>query len=178
MREWFTRNAVALVVIVIAVPALVGVQLGLPLWEASKSEREVIEVPLGESVEVAGYTWTLVVAGEFPHGDEFIEVPEGLAMTVALIEVRPAAKPLKKGSCSAVLTSRAGGEERHWQTVSNPYDFNYELLDDSTTTCLFEGEPFDYELVYLTPEDTVSSATIDVEVGVIDGELIRFALTD
>jgi hypothetical protein len=178
MREWFVRNAVALVVIVVAVPALVGVLLGLPLYENAQTERAPIEVAAGDSVEVAGYTWTLAASGEFPHAADNAEVPEGLAVTAAVIQVRPGDDPLTEGSCDASLTSMTGGRERHWQILSNPYDFNYEMLDESTSTCLLDGEPFDLEVVYLTPDGTISEATLDVEVGVVDGELIRFAFTD
>lgn len=178
MRAWFLRNAVALAVIVVAAPTLVGVLLGLRLLENSKLERPPIEVAAGETVEFAGYTWTLVASGEFPHGPDNAEVPEGLAVTAAIIEVRPAADPRLEGSCEAELTSHATGSEQRWPTLSRPREFNYALGEDTTTLCLFDGEPFDLEVVYLTPEGTSSAASVEVEMGAYSGDVLRFALID
>ena len=82
------------------------------------------------------------------------------------------------GSCGAELTIGTGPEARRWLTLDNPYDFNYAVLEDSKMTCLLEGEPFDYEVVYLTPEGTISEAVVEVKIGELGGELVRFALTD
>lgn len=177
MRTWITRNAVALVVIVVAAPALVGILLGLPLLEASNDAADPIEVAEGESVEVAGYTWTLVASGEFPHAADNAAVPAGLAVTAAIIEVRPTDDP-DENTCDAELTSRSGGAERRWLTLNDPLQFDYGVAEHSTTICQLDGEPFQYEVIYLTPEGTISESTIDVEIGVVDVELIRFALTD
>lgn len=177
-RSWIGRNAVALVVMVLAAGALVAVTLGLPLSRNSRIQADPIDVAKGESIELAGYTWTLVASGEFPHSPENEEVPDGLAVTAAIIEVRPGADPETSGSCGAELTIGTGPEAQRWMTLGNPYDFNYAVLEDSKMTCLLEGEPFDYEVVYLTPEGTISEAVVEVEIGVLGGELIRFALTD
>ena len=177
-RSWIGRHAVALVVIAITAPALVGVSLGLPLFQNAQLQAAPVEVAKDEPIEIAGYTWTLAASGEFPHSDENAEVPEGLAVTAAIIQVRPGSDPATEGSCSATLTSGSGPEARRWSTLSAPFDFNYAVLDESTTTCLFEGEPFDLEVVYLTPEGTISDSVVEVEIGVLGGELVRFALTD
>ena len=176
-RSWLLRNAIPLVVMILAAAALVGVVLGRPLYINAQYQDPPVQVAKGESYEAAGYTWTLVASGEFPHVDNE-DVPEGLALAAAIIEVRPAGKPETKGSCSAELTVGEGPEAQRWTTLGNPWGFNYEIADDSTMTCLFEGEPFDLEVVYLTPEGTISDAVVEVEMGVLGGELVRFALTD
>jgi hypothetical protein len=177
-RRWFTGNAVALVVVVLAGFALVGVLLGLPLLENARYQAPPTEVAKGEPVEAAGYTWTLLASDEFPHSPENEAVPEGLAVTAAIIRVEPGDNPNTSGSCTPELMVGHEPGARLWTTLGNPWAFNYEVLDESTTTCLFEGEPFDLEVVYLTPEGTISDAVVEVEIGVLGGELLRFALTD
>lgn len=175
---WARRNIAALVVIVVAGALLVGVTLGLPLYRNAVYQAPPTEVAKGETFEAAGYTWTLITSREFPHSNDNEEVPEGLAVTAALIKVKPGDDPDLTGTCNADLTTGQGPEARRWLTLSNPWDFNYSLLDDSTTSCQLKGEPFDLELVYLTPEGTLSDAVVELEIGVLGGELIRFDLTD
>ena len=179
LRSWIARNAVALVVMIVAAAALVGVLLGRPLLQNQERQPAPIEVAKGEPIEAAGYTWTLVASREFPHSADNEAVPDGLAVTAAVITVRPGDDPETSGSCGAVLTSGYGPEARRWSTLGNPWEFNYEPLDASTMTCLLQGEEFDFEVIYLAPEGTISEAVVEVEIGVLgDGELIRFALTD
>ena len=92
--------------IVVAGAGLVGVLLGLPLYQNAQFQAAPLEVAKGESIEVAGYTWTLVASGEFPHSADNEEVPDGLAVTAAIIEVRPGDDPETTGSCSAELDDR------------------------------------------------------------------------
>ncbi|MDQ2697754.1 MAG: hypothetical protein M3Y46_03085 [Actinomycetota bacterium] len=178
MRAWFRRNGAALAVIVLAGAALVGVQLGLPLIENERFQQAPIEVAKDEPVEVGGYTWTLVASGEFPHSSENDAVPEGLAVTAAIIQARPIAGAEPDGSCSADLISGTGPNAPRWLTLSDPRAFEYGVLEDSTTVCILDGDPFDLEVVYLTPEGTISDAVVELEVGAMGGTLVRFALTD
>jgi hypothetical protein len=178
LGPWLRRNAVALVVLVAAAAALVWIVLGRQLIINAELQPPPVEVAKGEAFEAAGYSWTLVASGEFPHTPDNVEVPEGLAVTAAIIEVRPGDHPEDSASCAAELTSGHGPEARRWTTLGNPYAFNYAVADDSTLTCLLDGEPFDLEVVYLAPEGTISEAVVELEIGVIDGEVVRFALTD
>ncbi len=175
---WVRSNLASLVVVVVAGAALVGVTLGVTLYRNAMYQAPPAEVAKGETFEAAGYTWTLITSREFPHSNDMEEVPEGLAVTVALIKVKPGEHPELEGSCKTDLVDGAGPEARRWTTLSNPWDFNYTMLDDSTTYCQFEGEPFDLELVYLTPEGTVSDAVLELTIGLVGGEVIRFDLTD
>lgn len=177
-RAWARSNVASLVVIVVAGATLVGVALGVPLYRNAVYQAPPAEVAKGETFEAAGYTWTLITSREFPYSNDNEEVPEGLAVTVALIKVEPGEHPERSGTCNAELADGFGPEARRWTTLSNPWDYNYNLLDDSSTTCQLKGEPFDLELVYLTPEGTLSEAVLEVEIGVLGGELIRFDLTD
>ena len=177
-RSWFRRNAVALVVLVVAATALVGVVLGRPLLLNAQSQPPPAEVATGESIEAAGYTWTLVSSDEVARSADNEAIPEGLAVTFALIEVRPGNDPQTSGACSAELTSGRGPEARRWTTLGNPSSFNYEEAEESTMTCLLKGEAFDLELVYLAPEGTISEAVVEVRIGVVGGELVRFDLID
>jgi hypothetical protein len=178
LRSWLRRNAVSLVVIILAASALTGVVLGRPLYINAQYQDPPIDVVKGESYEAAGYTWTLTDSGEFPHSPDMEVVPEGLAVTAAIIEVRAGDDAETTGTCSAELTVGTGPEARRWTTLGNPSAFNYAVADDSSMSCLLEGESFDLEVVYLAPAGTLSEAVVEVEIGVIAGELIRFALTD
>ena len=178
LTSWWRSNVASLVVIVVAGAALVGVVLGVPLYRNAEYQAPPAEVAKGETFEAAGYTWTLITSRQFPHSNDNEEVPEGLAVTAALIKVKPGEHPERSGTCKADLVDGSGPEARRWTTLSNPWDFNYSFLDDSSTTCQLEGEPFDLELVYLTPEGTISDAVLELEIGVLGGEVIRFDLTD
>jgi hypothetical protein len=175
---WARSNLGSLVVIVVAGSVLVGVTLGIPLYRNAVYQAPPAEVAKGETYEAAGYTWTLITSREFPHSNDNEAVPEGLAVTAALIKVKPGEHAEMSGTCNAELVDGDGPEARRWTTLSNPWDYNYGLLDDSKTTCQLEGEAFDLEIVYLTPEGTLSDAVLEVEIGVLGGELIRFDLTD
>ena len=178
LRAWARSNVASLVVIVVAGAALVGVTLGVPLYRNAMQQAPPAEVANGESFEAAGYSWTLITSAEFPHSNDNEEVPEGLAVTAVLIKVEPGDHPERSDTCKAELVDGFGPEAPRWMTLSNPWDFNYTLLDDSKTNCRLEGEPYDLELVYLTPEGTVSDAVLELKIGVSGGELIRFDLTD
>jgi hypothetical protein len=169
---------VPLLVMVVAAAALVGVVLGRPLYINAEFQSPPTDVAKDESFEAAGYTWTLTKSGEFPHSPDMEVVPEGLAVTAAIIEVRPGADAETSGTCSAELAIGTGPEAQRWTTLGNPSAFNYAVADESTMSCQLEGEPFDLEVVYLTPEGTISESVVEVEIGAFGGELVRFALTD
>ncbi len=164
--------------VAVAAPALVAVLLGLPLYENAQYDDTPVEVAKDEPIEVDGYTWTLVASGEFPHSADNEEVPEGLAVTAAIIQVRPGDDPAVEGTCDAKLTVGEGLSARRWLTLSAYEDYNYAVLDESTTVCVLQGEPFDFEVVYLAPEGTISDAVVEVSIGGLESEVVRFALTD
>lgn len=166
---WLRRNLPALIVIVLAVPALAFVLVGVPALD--RPPAAVTVVAQGDTAEAGGYSFTLTISKEFPGtGDN--GVPVGSSLIGALIDVEPV-DPGDPPLCDAELTSRAGGTERAWRALTSPRDFEYAVSDDSETYCGLEGEPFQYETVFLVPEGAYDGATIDISVG---AELLRMEL--
>ena len=175
MRAWFRRNTVALVVILLAAPALVGVQLGLPLLENAQTDDPVIEVALGETVTAAGYEWTLLANDRFDNSEGNDAIPDGLELVAAIVGVK-ATGTVDGASCDAVLVSADHGWGDHsWDELSSPSTFGYELYDDATTICLLDGDSFDYESVFLAPLGTARSAALEIRL--MSGTVLRFELS-
>ena len=169
---WLRRNLAALIVIVLAIPALAFVLVGVPLLDDA-GRFGIVTVEPGDTIEAGGYSFTLTASQEFPGtgtGDNAL--PLGTSLVGAIFAVAPTQKPTD-GSCDTELTSRKGGVDRSWRTVSAPSDFDYAIGDDRSTNCLLDGEAFELETVFLTPAGTYDHATIDVTVG---AETFRFPL--
>lgn len=164
--SWLRRNLAALLVIVLALPALAFVLVGVPLLDDAGRE-EFVTVKQGDSIEIDGYSVTLTATQEFVGtgtGPDTNNIPLGSSLVGALFEFEPGDEPLD-GSCDAELTSRAGGVDRTWPTLASPRDFSYQVGEDRTTVCLLDGEAFELETVFLTPAGAHDEATIDVTVG-------------
>jgi hypothetical protein len=171
---WLRRNLAALIVIVVAVPALAFVLVGVPLLDAA-GRSGIVAVKQGDSVEASGYSFTLTASQEFPGtgtGPGTNSIPLGTSLVGAIIDIEPTSDPVD-GSCDTELTSRADGTDRTWWVVSSPLDFDYGVGDDRTTTCLLDGEALELESVFLTPEGAYDGATVDLTVGT---ETFRFEL--
>jgi len=172
--SWLRRNLAALLMIVLAIPALAFVLVGVPLLDDA-GRPGIVTVKQGKTIEASGYSFTLTASQEFPGtgtGPGTNSIPLGTSLVGAIFDVEPATKPID-GSCDTELTSRAGGVDRAWSTVSSPRDFDYEVGDARSTNCLLDGEAFELETVFLTPAGTYDHATIDVTVG---AETFRFPL--
>ncbi|MBN9238347.1 MAG: hypothetical protein BGO97_01585 [Micrococcales bacterium 70-64] len=159
--SWLRRNIAALIVIVVSLPALATVLVVVPLLDQPADDVRVVQP--GDTAQAAGYSFTLTASQEF-EGTDDNGIPVGTSLIGALIDVTRAGGT-DELSCDADLTSRAGGTERSWTTVSSPRDFGYGVGDDSETTCYLEDEPFQYETVFLVPSGTYDGATIDISVG-------------
>jgi hypothetical protein len=178
MMSWLRRSILPIAIVVVTLPTLVFVLLGLPLLDtASRENWRVIQA--GDSVDAAGYRWTLTQSQEFPGlgtDEGGNAVPVGLALVGAIVEVTPLDSP-EEGSCETVLTTRIHGEEEVWDQVFDETDFNYELGEDRTPYCLLDGEALELELVFLTPEHVYDSATVDLSMLTDDGPVqFRFEL--
>ena len=176
MKRWLRRNLAALIVIVVSIPVLAFVLVGIPL-QGRSGGPEIVTVPQGDSFEAGGYTFTLTTSQEFPGGGTGDDsgangIPLGSSLVGAIITAEPTGETTDT-TCETTLTSRAGGPERSWATVSSPTDFDYGVGDDRTTSCLLDGDPFELETVFLTPSGVYDRATIDLSVG---GETFRLAL--
>jgi hypothetical protein len=174
---WLRRNLIALIVIVVTIPVFAFVLVGVPLLDRS-SGTPIVTVKQGDTIETGGYSFTLTASQEFVGtgtGTGTNNIPLGTSVVGAILDVKPTTNPID-GSCDAELTSRAGGAERAWSTVSSPGDFDYGVGDDRDTVCLLDSEAdeaFQLESVFLTPAGAYDSATLDVTVG---SESFRFEL--
>lgn len=169
-RSWLRRNVVALVVSAVSLAGILFLLLG-PQLIARAEEGVWIEVPQGETVESNGYSFTLTLSGEFPGkglGDDGNAIPLGDSIVGAALEIEVVGDVPGDDEivgCDAQLTSRAGGVERVWRTVSSEADFDYAIDESRTAYCILEGEPFGLESVFLTPEGVYDDATLDLTVG-------------
>jgi len=178
-HSWLRHNAVALGLLVAIIPGLIGVLVVFPLSEVAPAAQAVTPVAAGDPVELEGYEWTLTASREFPgKGLDDNQVPTGTSLIAAIIEAKPVATaPTGAVSCDVSLTSRTTGTERSWPRISNLYDFNYRIADDSQSYCqLSGGEPFNLEVVFLVPPRSYAGATVDLALTGDDTTVLRFSL--
>ena len=191
-RGWWRTNLVALLSLLVVVPALVYVVIAVPANSRAQSEAAIDLVSYGDSTELGGYSWTLSASREFPgEGLDENDIPTGSSLVAAIIDVAPveagsaesdsassdsASSELAAASCDVTLTSRASGDEKSWRELTNEAVYNYRLDEATTSYCSFDGEAFELEVVFLTPDDAYDSATIDLSLTVGDPTIKRFAL--
>ena len=186
-RGWWRTNLVALLSLLVVVPALVYVVIAVPANSRAQSETAIDQVSYGDSTELGGYSWTLSASREFPgEGLDENDIPTGSSLVAAIIDVAPveagsadnnaADDDLASASCDVTLTSRASGDEKSWRELTNEAVYNYRLDEATTSYCSFDGEAFELEVVFLTPDDAYDSATIDLSLTVGDPTIKRFAL--
>ena len=164
--NWLRRNLVALIVIVLAIPALAFVLVGVPLLD--RAGPRIVAVAEGDTATASGYDFTVTASQEFPGtgtGPHTNSVPTGSSLVGVLIDVAPTAGEQSDKTCDVELTSAAGGTERAWRPVSSPSSFAYEVGDDRTTSCLLEGEAFELEQVFLVPAGVYDQVSLDIVVG-------------
>lgn len=163
--SWLKRNLAALIVIVVTLPILAFVIVGYPLLERGAAPIQTVKQ--GDTIELEGYSFTLTKSAEFVGtgtGAGTNNIPLGSSIVAAVFEVEPGAEAADEGTCDTELFSREGGKDRTWRTVSSPTDFDYAVGDERTTVCLFEGEAFELETVFLAPTGVYDSATVDLTV--------------
>lgn len=161
-RSWLRRNLLPLVVIATVIPALAFVLVGLPLIEEQRQDGRVEHISQGESAEADGYRFTLTNSKEFVGlglGDDGNDIPIGLSLVGVVLEVEALDDANPAGSCDAKLMAEVDGEELTWSEVGNPLDFSYGVGEERSKYCLFEGESFEYEVVFLTPTGSYDDAT-------------------
>lgn len=169
MSGWLRRNGIALIVIVVLLPTLVFVLLGFPLLERASSADPIVVVEHATPIELAGYDFTLDLSREFPGGDE--DVPAGLSLVAAIIEIEPGDEAEIDGACEVRLV--AG--DRAWPQLGRPDEYNYRIDDASARYCVLDGEGMDLEVVFLVPEGVYEDAVAEVSVTGTPG-VYEFAL--
>ncbi|MCU1412136.1 MAG: hypothetical protein JWR04_2843 [Rhodoglobus sp.] len=166
--KWLRRNLAAILVIVLAIPALAFVLVGVPLID--RPAPTIVSVKEGETIKAGGYSFTVTASQEFPGtgtGPGTNSIPTGSSLIGVLVDAEPIVGPVPDDNyCDVELTSRAGGTDRTWRPISSPSDFAYEVGDDRTTICLLDdAEKFELEQVFLVPASAYEGATLDMVVG-------------
>jgi hypothetical protein len=163
---WLARNRIALIVIAVCAPGLVGVLYGFEVLSSASKTTEVVEIAVGDSVEILGYEWEITQSVEIPgKGRSANDIPLGTSLVAAIIKVTPVDDSPGDDTCDVSLSSRSSGEELSWQTVGDPTVYDYGLLPESKTYCSLEGEPFSYEMVFLAPKGVYGTSTVDLDLG-------------
>ena len=182
-RGWFRANLVALISLLVVVPALVYVVVIVPTESREVDAVTTREVAFGDSVDQGGLRWTLTASKQFPGlGNDSNSVPTGAALVAAIIDIAPidgetVDEDVQSASCVVTLTTREGGEERLWRELTNEAVYNYRLDSETQSYCSFSTEPaFELEVVFLAPKDVYTDATIDVSLTGGDESIMRFAL--
>lgn len=176
-RGWWRRNRVPLVALAVMIPLIVLVVAGLPVIDVAGRTQDPRFVPFGQTAEVAGWEFELLDSVEIPGtGIDGNGIPAGMSIVAALIDLRPTASADLELYCDAELTSRATGAPRMWSELTNPREFRYEIGEDNDDLCSPDGEHRRYETVYLAPEGTSESATVDVSVTADERAELRFEL--
>ena len=183
--HWLRRNLVPLIVIALCVPALVWMTMGVVLVDRANYAPRIVEVPTGESVEIGGYTWQLTESNDVTGEElETDALPDGTVIIGALVIAEPiSGETLSEDACETTLTAPSSPppsseQRREWTTLTSTFDYNYGVLDDSTTFCGPDGEAMQYEAVFLVPDGVYERATVDLRMIGPDtaNTIYRFAL--
>ncbi|MGV8885132.1 MAG: hypothetical protein ACOH1T_06030 [Microbacteriaceae bacterium] len=180
--SWWKRNVIALVAILVCIPALIWMTLGVVLTDRAGLSPTVVEVAAGESVVVGGYSWRLTMSDALNGTDlDSPEMPAGAELIGAVMSIDPiAGEALTEDSCTIELTAAStpppsSAARRVWRTYSSPYDFNYDLREGSTSFCSPDGESIQLESVFLVPAGIYDDATLDMTLSGAR-TIYRFAL--
>ena len=158
MRSWWREQWMPVVVVAVLLPVLVFVLLGVPLIDRGASTAPVTRVPHAETVELAGYDFTLDLNKEFPG--EGRTVATDLALVAAIIEITPGDAADVDASCTVQLVDG----DRAWPALSNPADYEYRIDDNSERYCVLDGDAMELEVVFLVPEGAYADASVEITV--------------
>ena len=176
---WLARNRVALAVIAVCVPGLVGVLFGFEMLSRDANAVEVREIAVGDSVTAAGYSWKLTESIEFVgEGRAVNDIPVGTSLVAAIVTVTPVDNSSVDDTCDVSLVGGAGspaGDELSWRTVSDVSLYDYARRPESASYCSLDGEAFSYEAVFLAPTGVYDEATVEFVFGSSD-TVYRFDL--
>ena len=187
-RSWWKRSRLALVTLVLVIPALVFVVVGLPLQSQLGAIRTPRTATANETITAGGFSWVLTASKEFVgEGVDANDIPLGTSLVAAIIEITPAdATADLDASCDTKLTSRAlptdgppGTRLREvsWNSISGLAEYNYQIRDDSQSYCSLEtGEKVQLEVVFLTPTGAYDDATVDITLTDEAQTFVRFEL--
>jgi len=158
---WWRRQRVAVLALVLAASAAVGVHLWLDaLPMANRASKDITTVE--SSASIAGQTLTVGAV----RWDEF-DAPSGSRTLSVRVE---AAGTTDAASCGVfTLTEEASG--RLWENARTDLDVPYDAGERS---CLEDSGPYEILAVFLLPDDAEGPFLFDVPD--TDGVIARFVV--
>ena len=159
MRSWWRQQRVALIALVVAAVAVVGVHVWFDVLPGS--EDPPIIVSQDGSADIAGQTLTLDSA----RWDEF-EAPAGSRTLSIRIESDGVADATTCGIFTLVETQG----DRVWRNARSALDVPY---DAGESNCQEASGPYVILAVFLLPDDAEGPFLLDIPG---DGEIARFAV--
>ncbi|RFA09059.1 hypothetical protein B7R54_07340 [Subtercola boreus] len=169
---WLRRNAIALVAVVVLVPATLGVTFSNE-WVRYYSSRpsQPVVVDSGAEADFAGTGWrvdsTRRIASTSPEG-EAARLPAGSDLVVVTVDVTPRELDENGASpyCELRLEEQGGGElARNWGDAAfDPIDYEgAEGVESGCTTDL--TSPYQLEALFVIPSTVDSALAMHLEVG-------------
>lgn len=157
MTSWWRRQRVALIALLTAAVAVVGVHVWFDVLPAAPAGTAVIEAPDG-SAEIAGQ----ILALESARWDEF-EAPDGSRTLSIRIESRGGAGAT---TCGLFTLAEAEGD-RVWSNARSVLDVPFEAGE---SFCQEESGPYAILAVFLLPDDAEGPFVLEIPG---DGEIAR-----
>lgn len=175
-RAWVRRWRWALVALAVVVPAAIVVTLSVDWFDYVRlTTSDGARVAPGDTGSYAGVDYMLVdvetIEADSPEGEELGALP-GTTVVIARVHVDATDAEPDARSCRLLLVAPGSGGDRVWD--ADPSDV-YVLASDGTVGyCSFpdpedplDEDPavFDYEAVFVLPEDAAHSAVLRVSDG-------------
>jgi hypothetical protein len=162
---WWRRNLIALLALVVLVPATVFVSSGLSFLDFRSNNPVPVEVKPGARLTEFGRTWSVRVAKEFPSTGTN-GIPKGSALVAAVIGMTPGATAADHPIACGDVELRAPGSEsreRSWPVLDRSVaeGYEYRFAGTTVTDCPTGAtKPALFEVVFLTPVDTIEGSGV------------------
>jgi hypothetical protein len=182
---WFTRNTRALLVVLVLLPATLGIMFAHQ-WIGRLEERpsRPVDVATGESVDYANAAWTIEATERVPGTSAAgLErgLPAGTDLIVVTVAVSPAAPGADGLSDPCTVRLEESGRDGATRTWSNATRGRIQLAGDGPelTSCSSElGSPYSFDAEFVVPAETGDFSHLTAGIVVPDAlpEYARFAL--
>lgn len=174
MSNWWRRNAAALGILAVLVPATV-LTIGWREWhevyDNAGRRTFAIEVPVDGTTELAGATWGPVRSGALEDLSG-LDAPAGTRVIAAAIMVSPDGHD-PVACMRPVLVEQSTG--RQWNEMRIELGFDYN--PDEPTACVSDAtEPYEIFVPFVVPDDAEGPFWVDVAPLGVGSTFVRFAI--
>lgn len=170
--SWWRRNLVALIAMVVLVPATaaaIGWQEWYQYFGFGARAFSAVEVAEGDTAELGGAIWGPVRGGVVEELTG-LDVPAGTRLIGVAVPVRASTAGI--GCQMPTLVEQSTGRE--WHSVR--LEIGLPWSADEPETCISEeAGSYDLILPYVVPEDATGPFWVDVEPYGVGGEFLRFS---